>query len=364
MTISGSTLYGTTAYGGANGDGNVFSINTDGSGFQNLLSFSGTNGANPIGSLTLCGSSLYGTTNTGGASGDGTIFSIKTDGSGFQSLLSFSGTSSALPGASLTISGSTLYGMTAVGGANGYGNIFSINTDGSGLRNVFSFDGSNGNYPAGGLTLSGSTLYGMTENGGGGRGLGNVFSIKTEGSGFQNLVSFNGVSGTYTGQYPVGSLTLSGSTLYGMTFENSPSSAFSAGNIFSVRTDGSGFQNLLSFNGIDGALPTGDLTLIGSTLYGMTQDGGANGLGNIFSINTDGSGYKDLFSFNGANGEYPEGSLTLVGSTLYGMTEGGGDNGEGVVFSLTVPEPSTFVMLVTAAVGLLGWAWRRRAPAA
>ena len=51
----------------------------------------------PIGSLTLCGSSLFGTTNTGGTSGDGTIFRVKTDGSGFQSLLSFSGTNGGQP---------------------------------------------------------------------------------------------------------------------------------------------------------------------------------------------------------------------------------------------------------------------------
>ena len=64
------------------------------------------------------------------------------------------------------------------------------------------------------------------------------------------------------------------------------------------------------------------MTLIGSTLYGMTLVGGADSHGNIFSINTDGSGYQNLFCFNGANGAYPYGDLTLDGSTLYGMTVG------------------------------------------
>ena len=49
----------------------------------------------------------------------------------------------------------------------------------------------------------------------------------------------------------------------------------------------------------------GDLTLIGSTLYGMTAIGGANSNGNIFSINTDGSGFKNLLSFTGTGGAYP-----------------------------------------------------------
>ena len=50
------------------------------------------------------------------------------------------------------------------------------------------------------------------------------------------------------------------------------------------------------------------------------------GYGNIFSINTDGRGYQNLLSFSGSNGQYPRGSLTVSGSTLYGMTESGGAN--------------------------------------
>lgn len=65
LTLNGSTLYGTTANSGANGNyGTIFSVNTDGGGFQTLLSFSGSNGSNPYGGLTLDGSTLYGTTTT------------------------------------------------------------------------------------------------------------------------------------------------------------------------------------------------------------------------------------------------------------------------------------------------------------
>ena len=41
---------------------------------------------------------------------------------------------------------------------------------------------------------------------------------------------------------------------------------------------------LLSFNGTNGEYPHGGLTLSGSTLYGMTYHGGANDDGTIFSI--------------------------------------------------------------------------------
>ena len=44
--------------------------------FTNLLSFDGTNGAGPEGSLTLCGSTLYGMTRNSGAQYEGNVFSI------------------------------------------------------------------------------------------------------------------------------------------------------------------------------------------------------------------------------------------------------------------------------------------------
>lgn len=56
-----------------------------------LHAFNGTDGLQPMGSVILSGSTLYATTSQGRTYGDGTIFSIGTDGGGFQSVLSFSG---------------------------------------------------------------------------------------------------------------------------------------------------------------------------------------------------------------------------------------------------------------------------------
>src|SRR5205823_4451641 len=83
LTLSGKTLYGTAAYGGHYANGVVFSIKTDATGFTNLHSFGGLDGAwlggrQDVGpdSLILSGNTLYGTTRFGGSSGNGTIFSI------------------------------------------------------------------------------------------------------------------------------------------------------------------------------------------------------------------------------------------------------------------------------------------------
>ena len=84
-----------TSDGGANGDGNIFSINTDGSGFRPAVVYRHQRrksrwqfDAKRLNALR--------DDRAGGANGDGNIFSVNTDGTGFQNLLSFSGTSGAV----------------------------------------------------------------------------------------------------------------------------------------------------------------------------------------------------------------------------------------------------------------------------
>jgi uncharacterized repeat protein (TIGR03803 family) len=349
LTLVGSALYGTT--GGLGGiGGTVFKVNTDGTAFGLLHSFGVyPDGFNPRGSLTLGpdGSTLYGTTFLGGNNGLGTIFKIGTDGSNYGRLHWFIGGSmGANPyadGLTFSSDGSTLYGMTKDAPS-----LYKIGADGSGYSVIYPIGG-----PAG-LTLSGSTLYGTDVN--------NIFKIGIDGSGFNLLHSFDGYSSAYGGG-PMGSLTLSGSVLYGMTNGGGTNNG---GTVFKVNTDGSGFSLLHSFFGgvDDGIFPFNDLTLSGSTLYGMTTAGGTNNDGTIFSINTDGTDFSLLHSFHGSDGATPYSGLTFDGSTLYGVTASGGDYSGGVVFSLTVPEPSIFALLGIGAASFLAYGWwnrRRRA---
>jgi uncharacterized repeat protein (TIGR03803 family) len=126
--------------------GTVFKINTDGTGFTILRSFttvpfnfpSNSDGALPNGGLALSGNSIYGTTWVGGSSGNGTVFAVQTDGTGFRTLYSFTvlseppidagtNTDGANPDPGrLVLSSNTLYGITAYGGIGGNGTIFSI----------------------------------------------------------------------------------------------------------------------------------------------------------------------------------------------------------------------------------------------
>jgi uncharacterized repeat protein (TIGR03803 family) len=341
LILSGNTLYGTTG-------GTVFAINTDGTDFTNLYEFTGgSDGAIPEANLILLGNTLYGTTAGGGNSGNGTVFAIKTDGTGFTNLYSFTAhsgsppygnTDGASPEAGLILSGNTLYGTAAYGGSSDDGTVFAINTDGTSFTNLYSFTarsgastGTNndGAVPEAGLILWGNTLFGETYFGGSSSD-GTVFAVTTNGTAFTNLYNFIGGS---DGANPECGLILSGNTLYGIA-----SDGFSSinGTVFAINTDGMDFTNLYSFT--DYAYPQAGLILSGNTLYGTTGSGGI-GAGSVFAINTDGTGFTNLYEFNPANpsnGNDPQAGLILSGNTLYGTTYFGGTNADGVVFALSL----------------------------
>ena len=286
--------------------------------FTNLYSFTGgSDGANPYAGLILSSNTLYGTAVYGGTgmgtNGNGTIFKVNTDGSGFRVLTNFSAYAIAngslpCPNASLVLSGHTLYGTTEDGGSGGLGSVFKVNTDGSGFNDMHDFSGFDGFAPLGGLVLSNNILYGTTAlsySGGA-----TVFEINTNGGSLTTLTNNVGAD-------PYATLILSSNILYGTTFHGGSSGW---GTIFKVNTDGSGFTNLYNFYSYG---PTrGSLVLSGNTLFGVTVGVGITGnFGSVFSINTDGSGFTNRYIFtNSANGSLPVAGLALSGNTLYGTT--------------------------------------------
>jgi uncharacterized repeat protein (TIGR03803 family) len=249
---SGNTLYGTAVDGGSSGNGTVFAVNTDGTGFTNLHSFTAgdydpsfsytnSDGANPFAGSILSGDTLFGAAWQGGSAGNGTLFAVNTDGTGFTNLHSFTAGSGFFPGVTnsdgagpigLMLSGNTLYGAAVGGGSSSEGTVFKLNINGTGFTNLhsftaggfdssFTFTNSEGAYPIGGLILSGNTLYG-TANNGGSSGNGTVFAVNTDGTGFTAVHNFTASSTNSSGAYinsdgadPIAGLILSGNTLYG-----------------------------------------------------------------------------------------------------------------------------------------------------
>ncbi|HMJ89743.1 MAG TPA: choice-of-anchor tandem repeat GloVer-containing protein [Candidatus Acidoferrum sp.] len=375
LVSSGNVLYGTSFGGGRLVGGTVFAINSDGTGFTNLYEFSwvrvtsgpgdplgpgtNSNGAFPRAGLVLSGNTLYGITRFGGVFGEGVIFRINTDGTGFTNLHSLATSEGTGARAGLILSGNTLYGAGQGGGNFGRGALFAVNTDGTGFTNLHHFNLSDGEQPSGTLALSGGTLYGTTY-GGAASGAGAIFKINTDGTGFTNLRHFIEGSTANNGGAPFAGLALSGSVLYGVTTYGGISGA---GTIFRMNTDGTGFNNLHQFRGLDGANAKASLLLRGNTLFGSTSGGGSNNNGTIFAVQTDGSGFTNLHVFavggslgNGTNigGATPYCDLTLEGNTLYGTTQWGGAAGNGTVFSISLPIPQLKIVSSAANV-VLTW---------
>jgi len=349
LILSSNALYGTAYSGGSAGNGAIFRINTDGTGFTNLHSFSATSGslatnrdgAGPFERLFLLGNILFGAADSGGTGGRGALFRINTDGTGFTNLHSFTAGSAiggssglvansdgAFPNGSLVSSGNALYGTTSSGGSAGNGTVFKMNTDGTGFTNLYEFtagtrsvgdfesvSNSDGAYPSAGVILSGDTLYGTASQGGSSR-VGTVFKVNADGSGFTNLHSFTPL---IDGKYPEAGLVFSGNALYGTT---SSGGSADRGEVFAVNADGTGF----------------------TTLYNFTATVGNAGYNNL-GTNGDGA---ILFS-----------GLVVSGNILYGMAEGGGSLGNGTVFSLSLPPPPLTITPLGTNVVL---AWPTYAP--
>lgn len=377
--LSAATLYG-AAGGGANGSGTnnfgtIFSLGVDGSDFTVLHTFTGVTNSGtfpavglnaegylPQGNLILAGQMLYGAAGAGGTNGSGTLFAVSTDGSVFTLLHTFEANippgpfpaintnSEGFNPNSLVRDGDTLYGTANDGGTNGFGTIFSIKTNGAGFTVLHTFKNAEGKNPQSVLLVTNGTIYGTTPVGGS-NGVGTVYSVSTNGANFRVLHSFTGGS-TAQGTFLNG-LLLDGGTLYGTI---SIGGTNNTGYVFALNTNGGSFTTLHTFgtnelSNPDGVGPEGSLLLVGNTLYGTANLGGAFGNGVVYSVNTNGSDFNTLYAFSklqsatNLDGAHPRTGLVLGGASLYGTAYFGGGNANGTIFDLVVQPTLTGLSL-------------------
>ncbi len=200
LLLHSNILFGTEPVGGTNGFGTLYSVKTNGTLFAVLhtfglanfdasITFTNSDGINPQGGLIVFSNTLYGTACQGGTNGSGTVFSLNTNGTGFKLLHTFSAitqddfgnftnSDGCKPAGSLYYSSNTIYGTTTGGGLNGFGTVFSIDTNGTGFTTLYSFNplilnettssftNSEGADPVAGFVRVGKTFYGATQFGG------------------------------------------------------------------------------------------------------------------------------------------------------------------------------------------------------
>ena len=415
---SGGTFYGTTTYGGAFGLGTVFRLTRAGSS-SNLVSFTGgTDGGHPSAALVQgSDGNLYGSTADGGAFGDGTVFRLSPDG-GLTTICEFDGYNGANPDAPLTeAQDGSFYGTTQNGGLKGQGVIFRLSTPSAAPQitsqpadlltyagatvafSVASFGSpslsyqwqENGTNLADGPTVSGAAFRTLTLSNVSPANAGNYSVIITNSFGeagssqavlqvlvsapfislqptnqtlrpgdtavlavhaqgnfpltYQwqangtNLIDAGNLSGSKTDTLTITNVTEANNGAYSLAVTNplgGTSSAAAVLSIIPVTAPGTRLSTLHWFSGgTDGRNPSELVDGLDGYLYGTAQFGGNFRDGTVFKIGTNGQ-FTTLFSFDQANGAFPLAGLILgTNGSFYGTTSGGGTNDLGTVFSIS-----------------------------
>lgn len=180
MQASDGYIYGTAHQGGNytacvhTGCGTVFRISTSGT-FNTLHVFDATDGRQPAAELVEGRNGLlYGSTAAGGANDDGTIYTLRSG--TLATLYSFTGPEGFSPGGMILGSDGNFYGTTLGGGSNSAGTVFKVTPHGQ-LSTVYSFNAAF-YYYFGPLTQgTNGRIYGTTYFGGGADNDGTVYSL-------------------------------------------------------------------------------------------------------------------------------------------------------------------------------------------
>ena len=288
-------FYGTTSDGGQDGCGNdgcgtVFSLNATTGEETVLYKFPDPGFGRPVGAsgLVYQHGILYGTTAFGGKNGQGSVFSLNLKSGSETTLYTFAGLSKGgEPGPNLLFDGGLLYGTTFFGGANcgtgsgGCGIVFAFDPKTGAENVVHTFKpGIGGHFPDSNLVFHDGLIYGSTIYGGhhrcGQAGCGTIFSIDPS-TGAENVV-YTLVSKHQS----VAGLTARGHDLYmSNPRPTNRRNHMYEGQLSKLNLSSGKKSTLYTFekgdNGADGADPEAPLVFAHGVFYGSTHYGGGSG---------------------------------------------------------------------------------------
>lgn len=333
--------------GGSNDGGTVFSLTPRGKVTVLHTFVTGRNGTYPNGNnpgMLVEGSDgrLYGTT-LGGGVGDGVLFRVNKNGSGFRVLHKFCSAANCTDGVTPTAlvmgKDGNLYGTTFAGGTgscsgNGCGTIFKVTPSSRTYEVVFNFpDQTTDGYEPLSLILGpNGSLYGNS---------GPLFQYTPATGALQIILKFPFVDGELSN----GTVAVVGpnGNLYGLYFVIGKNGV----GLFEVQPDGGNLQLFPFYNNLPGGGTPGGLLLASDGNIWLSDSSGANGSGDIISLSpSDGALLQTFTPFgqSAAVGEFPAGIIQAKNGTLCGTTTDfgkapNGHFGAGTAFGLKVGLP-------------------------
>ena len=293
----------------------------------------------------LYGSTIYGGINGGqGSIGDGVLFRLNKDGSGFQVIHRFCsetnctdgvGTTALLAGADGNLYGTTFGGGTGSCSGSGCGTIFKITPPSGAYEVVFNFpnETTDGYEPTNLIVGPNRSLYGNS---------GRVFEY-TPSTGVLQIVPVD--FPLINGRRSTGAVEVVGANgnlygLYGVL-------GLEGTGLFEVETDGSNLQLFPFYTTRDGAGSPDGLILASDDNFWMADFNGTSGYGDIISLSSSNGTVLQTFtpfSTTAAVGAYPAGIVQAKNGTFWGTTTefGKASNGHfaaGVAFNLDAGLP-------------------------
>ena len=320
-------LWGSTAYGGTDNHGVLFSSKYNATGFSVKKQFTVSKSGEPyrFNKPLVYNNKLYCILGGGGFADDGIIGEYDPASDIWVKRADLFTIGVRKSTAALILYNNKMYGVTSNGGINGEGAIFEFNPANYSLTKLYDFTEASGSYPRNSMVVYNNKFYGTTKEGGV-NGDGGLYEFNPAGNVYINRVSFNSAT---SGRESNASLTVYAGALWGTTKFGALNNK---GAIFSYDPDTDIFTKKKDLNNIGLAVHTGTLTLLNNKLYGGAVGGGLYNKGAIFQYDPVANILTKEYDFSATNAD---GSVefSVYNAKLYACSGYGGANHSGVIFS-------------------------------